>query len=205
MSKIPKAIAVLGIVAGLGAAMVPLCSCRAATTDTKKSDLNVEVLGTLSITVTNVKDSTDFDPDTSTLDLGDVIVNGPVAQKSLDVVISSNGPRKVNLSIRDSDSEPGLVNAEKNYVLPAVAGAALAQGGAGWGYKVGTGDWAKVETTDVTIVSGGVTGQGYTGDPQVTGKNDELHTTVTFGAVTNTSVPEGIYTGGVIFTATPAS
>lgn len=202
MSKVSKAIAVLGVVAGLGVAAMPLCKCQAITTATKDQPVNVEVLGTISITVTNVAESSDFDPDTSTLDLGDVMMNGPVVSKSLDVVISSNGPRRVSLTVRDSDNETGLVSG--NNILPAITGTTLVQGDAGWGYKVGNAtDWTAITTNEAPIVPSGITGTDYTGDPLVPGKANELHTTVTFGAAANTSIPAGTYTGAVVFTAAP--
>lgn len=204
MSKVSKAIAVLGVVAGLGVAAMPLCKCQAITTATKDQPVNVEVLGTISITVTNVAEAGDFDPDTSTLNLGDVIMNGPVVSKSLDVVISSNGPRQVSLSIRDSDSETGLVSGTD--VIPAITGTTLAQGDAGWGYKVNdAADWAAITADDVMIVTRGTTSTGHENDAIVPGKNNELHTTVTFGAAANPSIPEGTYTGAVIFTAAPVN
>lgn len=203
MSKLLKVIAVLGVAAGLGVVAVPLSSCRAASTsETKNAPVNVEVLGTISLTVTNVDTATDFDPDTSTLNLGDVIVNGPVATKSVDVVISSNGPRQVSLSIRDSDDETGLVSGDN--VIPAITGTVLQKGMAGWGYKVNsTTDWQAITTTDATIVAKQITSAEHPNEPLVPNKANELHTVVTFGAAANTSIPEGIYTGAVVFTAAP--
>ncbi len=200
MSKMSKAIAVLGVVAGLGVAAMPLSS-YAATSETKKAPINVEVLGSISISVTNVGTAEDFDAETSTLSLGEVMMNGRVVEKSVDVVLSSNGPRRVSLSIRDSDNTTGLMSGANS--IPAITGNTLEQGDAGWGYKIGSETtWHGITTSDVKIIPDGTIAE-LVDTPIVSGKANELHTIVTFGAAANQSTPEGVYTGAVIFTVAP--
>ncbi len=191
MSRMSKAIAALGVVAGLGVAALPLSSYAAF--DTAK--VTAEVEGSISIAVTGNK--ADFTGEGApTIADNEVylapINGGDVATGKAAVKVTGNAPKGYKLSIKDSDNQTALVSAS-NAVIPAGqptnAGASSA-----WGYKLdGATNYTAITTSDTPL-------NGDAGTSTALEAAGET-TNVTFGVNVTADQPEGTYEGGVIFTA----
>mgnify|MGYP001044685215 FL=1 len=194
MSKMSKAIAVLGVVAGLGVAALPLSSYAADEpySQSASADVQVEVGGAISIST----DATD-----GKVDLEEMTLNNVSTTKDLKVTVSSNSEVGYGLTIKALTA-----NAEGNGVLTNENGdtisssANIAGGTSAWGYRL-----ANAEAEG-----------GYGAWTAVTGAPEEIHahtaaagdaemedvTTVNFGASANSTQQQGTYKGTVVFTAT---
>ena len=194
MSKMSKAIAVLGVVAGLGVAALPLSSYAADEpySQSASADVQVEVGGAISIST----DATD-----GKVDLEEITLNNVSTTKDLKVTVSSNSEVGYGLTIKALTA-----NAEGNGVLTNENGdtisssANIAGGTSAWGYRL-----ANAEAEG-----------GYGAWTAVTGAPEEIHahtaaagdaemedvTTVNFGASANSTQQQGTYKGTVVFTAT---
>ena len=142
MSKMSKAVAVLGVVAGLGVAAMPL-STYALTAQSDETTIQATVKDTIALVVeANATDADAFDDTTNTLNIGDLIVNGPVVSKSLDAVVYANGTTGYTLSIAPADSTNTAMvgaTASNTATIPALtANGALGGGVKGWGFRVAT-------------------------------------------------------------------
>lgn len=188
MSKMSKAIAVLGVVAGLGVAALPLSTYAANYSQSAQAQVQVEVGGAISIAT---------DATGGVVDLGQLKINGESDTKDLNVTVSSNSEIGYDLTIKSATSETALVN-ESGAKIPADAG--VAAGTSAWAYRLageteGTyGEWAAITADPVNILN-------HTADAANTG-GMEGKTKVNFGASADGSQQEGIYKGTVVFTAT---
>ena len=199
MSKMSKAIAVLGVVAGLGVAALPLSSYAAGgASNSKSAQVKAEVAGAISITVQEPSDTTLNDGDGvsfagDTLDLGKLTINGAVSTGAMGVKVSTNNANGYTLTIKATT--PGMVGSDgaEGFTIPAVA---PAQNTAGWGYKKTTTDtnWSVLSETDAELKKT-TSAPGSESDPSEV-------TDIVFGASANSSTHDGTYTGTVIFTAT---
>lgn len=178
MSNITKAIAVLGVVAGLGVAALPLSSYADATVP-----VTAQIDSSMSI-------STSADE----VDFGQIIAGGAVKTQDLDVTVSTTST-SYNLNIKDSDANTALVSVDATGSAitgedaATIKAGAPAQGTSAWGYKIGeTGAWTGVTTSNTSIYKGSAAGTATT--------------TVTFGVSAIAGQKDGTYKGGVIFTAT---
>ncbi len=197
MSKMSKAIAVLGVVAGLGVAALPLSSY--AYDVPTETTVKTTVEGAISIAV-----------DKSTVDLGTLKLNGVATgtntgDNELTVTVSGNSATAYSLKI-SAPSGNALMNSETNTSIPAIADdagvTALAGGTNSWGYQVnGTGNWFGVPATGSKDVATVTADSGWTAG---TGDNDgkQISTTkLAFGATAGSSLPAGEYKGTVVLTA----
>lgn len=192
MSKMSKAIAVLGVVAGLGVAALPLSSYAADEptnySQSAQAQVKVEVGGAISIST----DAAD-----GVVDLGQMKINGVSDTKDLNVTVSSNSEIGYDLTIKSATSETALVT-PSGAKIPADAN--IAAGTSAWAYRLageteGTyGDWTAITASPVNILS-------HTADAANTGAMTGT-TKVNFGASASGTQQEGIYTGTVVFTAT---
>ncbi len=192
MSKMSKAIAVLGVVAGLGVAALPLSSYAEGNyNQSAQATVQVEVGGAISITT----DAAD-----GKVDLDKMTLNNVSTTKDLKVTVSSNAEVGYSLSIKAL-----TVDAEGNGVLTnengktITSGTTIEGGTSAWGYRLANaeaegdyGAWTAVTSEPEEIHAHSASGTAA--------MNDE--TTVNFGASANGSQQEGIYTGTVVFTAT---
>ena len=194
MSKMSKAIAVLGVVAGLGVAALPLSSY--AYDVPTETTVKTTVEGAISIAV-----------DKSTVDLGTLKLNGVATgtnagDNELTVTVSGNSATAYSLKI-SAPSGNALMNSATNTSIPAIAEAAgvatLTGGTNSWGYQVnGTGNWFGVPATgskDVVSVTDSDAGWTANADKQV------YTTKLAFGATAGSSLPAGEYKATVVFTA----
>ncbi len=189
MSKMSKAIAVLGVVAGLGVAALPLSSYAADNySQSSQAQVKVEVGGAISITT----DATD-----GVVDLGQLKINGVSETKDLNVTVSSNSEIGYDLTIKSATTQTSLVS-ESGAEIPANAN--VAAGTSAWAYRTYEADgttaqaWTAITPDPVNILS-------HTADAGNTGEMTGT-TKVNFGASASGSQQEGVYTGTVVFTAT---
>ncbi len=204
MSKMSKAIAVLGVVAGLGVAALPLSSYAADEpySQSTSADVQVGVSGAISIEVDN--GATDADAAKNLVDLGQIKLNGDIVSKGLKVTVKTNAGVQsdvaYSLTMTTESANNALMN-ENGIELPA---GVPQQGTSAWGYAVGTS--LTDATTDLTGWAA-VPGKGSTpaelkANGNVPSATHSEDTFVHFGATASTGQKEGIYKGTVVFTAT---
>ncbi len=181
MSKITSAMAVLGVVAGLGVAALPLSS-YAITSTSQPVTIRAEVNNTIAVTSSE-----------ELVELGTINGGTPVAEKSTTVTVSGTDGTKFDLKVEDTDAETALVNTtDGTATIPT--GTNLATGTAAWGFKVANsttvGTWTAMgeNGAPVTIKSGTL---GATAD----------ETIVTFGVSAAANQANGTYEDQVVFTA----
>lgn len=204
MSKMSKTIAVLGVVAGLGVAALPLSTYAAAGDVSKDVQLNVSVSETLelssnatSVSINSVNGQRLIDSDAST-------VGKQWGQVSLTAKASS--AYKIVVKTNNADGTANLTNAAGtagSNTIPAGAPTTSTGGVASaWGLKNATtgttstnsdfSAWDAVGTTVKDFASGAanatdLTAEGDTYDAR-------------FGVTTATGTQDGTYTGSVNFT-----
>ncbi len=183
MSKITSAMAVLGVVAGLGVAALPLSSYAQ---ETSPVTVKVEVNNNLAIA-----------SNTSDVDFGTLNASSDVQTAS--AVITVSGTVKYKLSVKDTDGDPNmnLLNADKTFDTSKniPASASLVKGTSAWGIKGGNlATWTALPaTTPLEIATGDLTA--------LTGGQDSIDTTVDFGISIGSGLTNGTYQNDVIFTA----
>ncbi len=208
MTNLTKAIAVLGVVAGLGVAALPLSSyavtvidgeapaegaVEGATYDGTKDGKVETGVGVM----LKVEDELTIEADKSTTDKVDLSADGHTGNVTLTVV--TNNQKGYNLTIKGSGANPLTLKSENDDEITAGTGtfaapAALSTTVSEWGYRLASFEadkYAGVTTNDVEIKST-TTPTGNSGD----------ETVVTFGASIKDGQPAGTYNGEVTFTAT---
>lgn len=197
MSKMSKAVAVLGVVAGLGVAALPL-STYAATTATRTAQVQVEVAGGISLAFDqpdNQIDGATFTEATRLLDLGQVTLGGAIKEGAFKVVVETNNPIGYELKIAAKDSTD--MTSENGDTIATGIPTPNATTSA-WGYKVGAGTYTPLTTGGATISAADDATEAPTGGG--TGRPSK-GTDVTFGVAAQSSQAEGTYVGNVVFTA----
>lgn len=190
MSKTTSALVALGVVAGLGAAALPLSSYAV--------DPATDKVG---VTLT-IEDELTIEADKSTTDKVDLSGTGHTGDVTLTVV--SNNQKGYNLGIMGSaETNPTSLTSENGDEIVAGSGtfaapAALSTTTSEWGYRIAAmtekftdGLYAGV-TTNNDVIKTTETPTGEAGD----------ETVVTFGASIKDGQPAGTYDGEVTFTAT---
>lgn len=205
MSKMSKAIAVLGVVAGLGVAALPLSSYAAETqpyTQSTSADVQVEVGGAISITVDNGE--TGEGAVKNLVDLGQIKMNGDIVSKGLKITVSTNATVNddvaYSLTMNTESENNALIN-ENGVELPA---GVPEQGKSFWGYALGTS--LTDATADITgwaaVPAKGATPAELKANGNVQTATHSEDTFVNFGATAANGQKEGTYKGTVVFTAT---
>lgn len=186
MSNITKAIAALGVVAGLGVAALPLSSYAAETGPVK---VTATVDNTISVTANDTE-----------VNLGTVMPNGPVSSASTSVTVATTNETGYTLVVKDSDENIGLYKTNADGSLNMTAGqfieaGAPAKGSTAWGVRA-----------DATKAFQGVTaysGAGIELKKTTTSATTAGDTTdVEFGVSVATGFTNGTYEGAVVFVAT---
>ncbi len=184
MSKTTSALIALGVVAGLGAAALPLSTYADGTPKSEQ----------VGVTLT-IEDELTLEADKSTTDK----VNLSEGNDNITLTVVTNNKSGYNLAIKGSGDNPTTLKSENGDEIAAAAGTfaaplALSTTDSEWGYRLAdfaTDAFAGVTTQDVQIKN--------TTAP--TGKDGE-DTVVTFGASIKDGQPAGTYNGEVTFTAT---
>ncbi len=186
MSNITKAIAALGVVAGLGVAALPLSSYAVESGPVK---VTAVVDNTISVTANDTE-----------VNLGTVMPNGPVSSASTTVTVATTNETGYTLVVKDADERTGLyknnadgsLNTTDGKFIPA---GAPAKGTTAWGVRAD----AAAAYQGVTPYSGaGVELKKTTASATTAGDT----TSVDFGVSVNTGFESGTYTGEVVFVAT---
>lgn len=127
MSKMTKAIAALGVVAGLGVAALPLSSYAA----TDPATANVVVSAT-------VPEGLSISTDEAKLDLGTVMPDGDAKTGKITATVTSNAAGGYNINIKSS-GDGNMIHME-NGVAAAdgakIAGGDLTGSASSWGYSL---------------------------------------------------------------------
>lgn len=186
MSNISKAIAVLGVVAGLGVAALPLSSYAATSRDVK---VTAKVDNTISVSA-----------DTTEVNLGTISANGAPSVGSVNVNVTTSNASGYKLSVASTNKDAALYSVNESGVIDTTASKAITsssavkQGSTAWGVKGGDLlNWTKVAaSTDATP-----TLIRTTAAPAATGEP----TKVEFGVSVGENFAEGTYEGYVVFTA----
>ncbi len=203
MSKMSKAIAVLGVVAGLGVAALPLSSYAAGGAQASKSaQVKAQVEGAISIDIVEPTTATNptgvvLDAAGASLDLGTLKINAAPTSGTMGVRVATNNATGYTLGIKAS-SATDMVGSDgaEGFTIPANAN--VVAGTAGWAYKGGLiSSNTAISTSDATLAN---VNTALTGD-EVDGKKTDV-TEVTFTVAADSTTHDGTYTGTVIFTAT---
>ena len=192
MTSLSKFLTTLGVVAGLGASMVPLASYAAdPVSDGKNIGLTATVGPVISITIDEADDqSGDASYAEGALDLGTINPNSAVATGAVKVSVATNSSSGYQLSISAGEGGNALKSGDDS--IPA---GTPTRGQSAWGYAVdATGsnyDWKSLPGSGSTSIKSTSSYKAAADD-----------TVVTFGVTASNSQPSGEYTGSVVFTAT---
>lgn len=203
MSKTTNALIALGVVAGLGAAALPLSSY--ATNDATNRDvpIELEIKDTLQISTSN--DAAGETVTVSKVELKtDNVAEGDVAEYAstgFSVNVKTNNSKGYTISMMGTDGKTDLVSGTDK-----IETGTLAAGTSAWAFKVtpastapGNGTSTQTAWTAVPETSTPI----YTGTQAQGGINvkDGIDTPVDFGATVADTQAAGTYTGSVTFTA----
>lgn len=208
MSKMSKAIAVLGVVAGLGVAALPLSTYAAlgdslqegAYTQNATAQVRVEVGGAISI-ATSIGTAKATDNKPKMVNLGELMPGSIVEAteaNTLNVQVTSNGKdAKYGLYINSLNGKTAMVGDKTGDTIDTLAdGATLTAGTSAWGYKLDDAtDYVGIPATAKKIVDTKVLTDTTPGTTDV-----DKHT-IKFGVAASTTQTPDIYTGTVVFTA----
>lgn len=221
MTNLTKAIAVLGVVAGLGVAALPLSSYAADNTVTwgegtegtnygtdgaqkwVKTDVGVMLKIDDQLTISADKDTTEAN-------LVDLSGEGHTGAVNITVVTNNQSGYNLNLKGMTAEGTANALVSENKDEIDAAAGtftapSALSTSKSEWGYSVAnTNENLKTTLTQFTDgVYAGVSagGQEIVNVDKPTGTDGDK-TTITFAASVADGQPAGTYKGQVTFTAT---
>lgn len=188
MSKMSKAIAALGVVAGLGVAALPLSS-YAVEPETADITVKATINSSIALTVTGNDESSYAD---STLDLG-VLTLGTLKSGSVKVNVKTNNADGYTLGVKAKDGSADMKATSTGSVTSTIVAGDPSNGEtSAWGFHGGdlgsASSWQTMTTTDQLLRANGIRG---TED-----------TVVTFGVYAAGDQASGEYTVGVTFTAT---
>ncbi len=201
MSKMSKTIAVLGVVAGLGVAALPL-STYAETgtpTDPAKVNMNVKVLDSIAIAVE-----------------GDDTVNLTSVNGALVTEAGQTGTAKLRVTTGNSkgytlwaqaESADGALTDGGSNTIPAGAPSTAAPVASAWGMKTNpfpgetSGEFVAWKGINGTSAAKNVVRTTTTAPTDTDGTDTYSDTEVTFGVTTAAGQAAGTYTGVVDFTA----
>lgn len=192
MSKIAKSMAVLGVVAGLGVAALPLSSYAS-----ESAPVTIQATVDSSIAVT---------ADTDMVDLGTIGAGTGIATQTTTVTVSGSAG-KYNLGLVDKNTDTnmnwvslaaGQTESDASITgtqIPATAD--LETEAKGWAFRLGEDDaWKAVPAYSATTFN-------ITPDGGAT-LNTSATTDVTFGVKADATLKNGIYQDQVVFIATAA-
>lgn len=198
MSKTTKALAIMGVVAGLGVAALPMSSYAA----TDSTNMGVKTTIEDYIAIETTTDGSD-DTDAKNVIVAGVVNNGDVKTGTGTFNVKTNNKQGYYVQISATDTDLTNTTSGQSEKIPA---GNPAKGTSAWGYRAsadgvsnvtikddvyGSNDYAAVDGTATTIA----TGAGATADA-----GDNI--TMTFGISASASQAAGTYKGVVTLTAT---
>ncbi len=189
MSKMSKAIAVLGVVAGLGVAALPLSSY--AVSDTASTTAQAIIGDSIAVTVAD-----------ATVTMNNVMANQDVNEASTNVTIQTNSATGYQVQIKDADSDTALKTTDGTGTSTGIPAGTPTKDTNAWGFK------ASSSAANVTI---GSSAQGYraidttnlmVAEGTAASANDGDVINLTFGVTVDTTIAAGTYQDEVVLTAT---
>lgn len=187
MSKMSKAIAALGVVAGLGVAALPLSSY--AVGDTATTTAQAIVGDSIVITVHD-----------ATVIMNNVMANQEAKEASTDIMVQTNNVAGYQVQIKDSDTETALKITDGSGTASGIAAGIPTKGTNAWGFKasttsgnvnVGSSSAYRAVSSGNQILAEGTTASAKDGDT----------ITLTFGVTVDTTIAAGTYSDEVTLTA----
>lgn len=197
MSKLSTTLAVLGVVAGLGVAALPL-STYAANSDVERDvpvSLTVEPILQISTSADKTGEG-ETGANAVELTKANAADSAEYASAGFSVNVKTNNSKGYTISMMGTGGDVKLASGTDE-----INTGALNTGTSAWAFKVTPGDgtstqntWTNIPATSTVI---------YTGTQEKGGINskDGIDTPVTFGATVADSQAAGTYTGSVTFTA----
>ncbi len=203
MKKMTAAMAALGVVAGLGAAALPLASYASEAT----VPVTAIIDDALSINITDATTADDLGADGVLIE--GVTPGGAVESRKIAVTVSGNDTQqKYKLTLEDRLADTALINANNERIETLTTTGALNAdtSTSAWGYAVSNSVSAEATSykgvparnNPVQLLSG----SGNTGTIAANGK---ATTYVSFGVYAAEGQQPGRYTSDVIFTASVAN
>lgn len=186
MSKMSKAVAVLGVVAGLGVAALPLSSYAATT---QKVNLEAVIDSTISLSASENNLHIDV---VNGANIDKTATDGTKGYATTDLTVTANGGG-YTITAKSAADNTNLVSGANNIPYGAPA-----QGDSFWGMTIDdAATWianlaASSATTPTTITSVDDINDG--------GANAKATTTVGFGVTASPTQAAGTYEGAVVFT-----
>lgn len=187
MSKMSKAIAVLGVVAGLGVAALPLSSY--AVSDTANTTAQAIVGDSIAVTVAD-----------ATVTMNNVMANQDVNEASTDVTIQTNSTKGYQIQIADADDDTALKPTGTGTAAGIAAGVP-AKGKNAWGFKASTTS-ANVDASASDSYRAIKTGNQMIAESDKASANAGDVISLTFGVTVDTTIAAGTYQDEVVLTAT---
>ena len=220
MSKMSKTIAILGVVAGLGVAALPLSTYADTIVDGTAPDTAKDgvVSGDTTVKLT-IKDELSMELSKDTTEGNEVDLADGSAPVPMTVKVITNGSKGYNLNLKGSatDNPTSLTNDDGDQILSAAAKfaapASLSNAtNSEWGYNVAN-ENANLSTESAAAIAKFKDGTDLLYAGVISGAGDEIvnvtkptgsagdTTTVTFAAAIKDGQASGEYTGKVTFTA----
>lgn len=194
MSKIAKSMAVLGVVAGLGVAALPLSS-YAATSQSGPVTIQATVDSSLAVTAA-----------ADTVNLGTIAAGSGIATQTTSVTVSGS-VAKYNLGLVDKNDDTnmnwvsladGQTESDSSVTGTAIpAEANLETAAKGWAFRLNE-DAAWQAVPEYSVTTFNITEAGGAA------LNTSATTDVTFGVKADSTLKNGIYQDQVVFIATSA-
>lgn len=199
MSKTTKALAIMGVVAGLGVAALPMSSYAA--TDTTNMGVKTTIEDYIAIETTT--DGSD-DTDAKNVVVDGVINNGEVATGTGTFNVKTNN--KSGYYVQISATDVNMNNTNASLSTEKIPAGVPQQGTSAWGYKASADGVSNVTIKDDVYAGkdyAAVTGTPTTiatGAAETTNDGDDI--TMTFGISADAKLAAGTYKGTVTLTAT---
>lgn len=186
MSKMSKAIAVLGVVAGLGVAALPLSSY--AVSDTASTTAQAIVGDSIAITVAD-----------ATVSMANVMANQDVNEASTTLTVQTNSTKGYQIQIADADDDTALKPTGTGTAAGIAAGIPT-KGTNAWGFKASSKS-GNVDASASDAYRAIKTGNQILAEGSAASANEGDKITLTFGVTVDTTIAAGTYSDEVTLTA----
>lgn len=187
MSKMSKAIAALGVVAGLGVAALPLSSY--AVSDTANTTAQAIVGDSIAITVAD-----------ATVTMNNVMANQDVNEASTNITVQTNNAAGYQLQIKDADSELALKTSDGTGTASGIAAGIPTKGTNAWGFKASSTS-SNVDASSSDAYRAIKTSNQILAEGSAASANEGDKITLTFGVTVDTTIAAGTYSDEVTLTA----
>lgn len=202
MSKTTNALVALGVVAGLGAAALPLSSYAANDKTNRDVPVELTIEPILQIATSNDNESEGaVTVDKVELTTANATDGAEYASTGFNVNVKTNNSKGYTISMMGTDGKTDLISGTDK-----IETGSLVAGTSAWAFKVtpaesGAGAGASTQTAWTNIPDASTV--IYTGTQEKGGidSTNGINTPITFGATVASTQAAGTYTGSVTFTA----